>query len=449
MELVYQGTYAEETLIPNVKHQRQYRLEANVLVLEAKPKEWRVAFMTALSLQDARQAADKNQAGPASVNIDLGIIDERGNVLNDARKPLDVPLKGPATLECGFVAPVPMTRVGRHFTWEAVHASRPVCFWSVAGLESCGGIACIKLEGVQQSDDWDHPRADQAAWRRRDTLWILPQLNVAHKVERIIEHRDPAREAPTQRTVVRYELESRLKIPARLFEDRRDELLKARKFNDEADVLARQPALHRPRIETLLRQVNDHLQRPSSMYYRKAFMHVKTVLENARKGDALVPNPTEEIVSHSVRALNVGQRAPDFAVSSLTDEHTARLYSFQGKPVLIVFYKPDTPTGKDVIDYVKDMSEKQPGVAIMAMAVAPDADSARKQHRDMHLTFPILDGNGMRMTFGADQTPRLVLLDGNGYVRMAQTGWGYHTPCEIEEELERLNPTVSARQTPP
>ena len=41
------------------------------------------------------------------------------------------------------------------------------------------------------------------------------------------------------------------------------------------------------------------------------------------------------------------------------------------------------------------------------------------------------------MTFGADQTPRFVLVDGNGFVRLAETGWGFQTPYEIEESLQR------------
>ena len=45
-------------------------------------------------------------------------------------------------------------------------------------------------------------------------------------------------------------------------------------------------------------------------------------------------------------------------------------------------------------------------VAILAMAVTQDEELVRKQHQTLKLSFPILDGNGMRLTFGADQTPR-------------------------------------------
>ena len=73
----------------------------------------------------------------------------------------------------------------------------------------------------------------------------------------------------------------------------------------------------------------------------------------------------------------------------------------------------------------------------LCRAVTPDAEIACKQHRQLRLPFPILDGQGMRRTFGAELTPRLVVLDGEGFVRLTQTGWGYQTPQEIQEVLQR------------
>ena len=76
-------------------------------------------------------------------------------------------------------------------------------------------------------------------------------------------------------------------------------------------------------------------------------------------------------------------------------------------------------------------------IAILAMAVTQDEERVRSQHQSMKLAFPILDGNGMRLTFGAVQTPRFVVLDGEGVVRLAETGWGVATPIEIEGTLGR------------
>ena len=76
-------------------------------------------------------------------------------------------------------------------------------------------------------------------------------------------------------------------------------------------------------------------------------------------------------------------------------------------------------------------------IGLMPLAVSNDVELVRAQHRDLKLAFPILDGNGMRLTFGADQTPRFVILDSQGTIRFAQTGWGPHTSIEIEDVLDR------------
>src|SRR4029077_13975125 len=111
---------------------------------------------------------------------------------------------------------------------------RPPRAWQIVGAESVGGITCVKVVGTQQSDDWERPRGDQASWRRHDTVWLIPQMGIAQKVERVIECREPARREPSHRSVVRYELESKPTYPGRFLEDRRRETLKAKKFQDEA-----------------------------------------------------------------------------------------------------------------------------------------------------------------------------------------------------------------------
>ena len=92
--------------------------------------------------------------------------------------------------------------------------------------------------------------------------------------------------------------------------------------------------------------------------------------------------------------------------------------------------------GRDVILYAKELCEKQAGKAhVMAMAVTSDRTTARKQHTELRLPFPVLDGHAMRMTLGVEQTPRFVLMDGEGIIRWENTGWGVHIPGEIAQEL--------------
>ena len=440
LELVYSGTYLEESLIPNVQHQRHYRFETNVLVLDAGVKDWHVAIMTSLSLQEARQAFDKKN-GPTSVRLELVKIDLQGNTRNSAKKLVDLPINGPPTLENGFVVPAPLVRVGHKSAWESGEEGHATHRWHIAGVESCGGIPCVKIVGMQQSTDWGRPRADQSAWRRRDTVWLHPQFNVAQKLERIIERRDPARDTPTHRTVVRYELESRLKYPGLEFDARRKDVLRANKYNEDLQPLLRQPGLHRAQIDSMIQRVSYHLEhQPASQAtpYRKAILQVKAELEKAQKGEARVGSAPDDPLPQPAKALGIGERVTDFAVSNLTDEKTTQFKSLQGKPLLVFFYNPATPLGKEVLSHVKKLSEQHAEqVGILAMAVTSDVEVVRKQHSQMRLSFPILDGNGLRLSFGAEQTPRFVVVDAQGLVRLAQTGWGFQTPSEIDEILER------------
>ncbi len=441
LELTYSGTYIDETLVPGAQYQRHYRLDAHLLVLDAGVKDWHVAFMTGLSLQDARQPAEKKLTGPASVRLEQAKIDWLGRTRTLDKKLIEIPINGPATLECGFIVPAPLAKVGRNFTWDLNEPGQPAQRWQVVGTESSGGVQCIKITGVQQSDDWERPRADRTAWRRRDTVWLHPQLNIAQKVERIIEQREPARETATHRNIVRYDLDSSLRFPGRAFEERKDEVLKASKFHEDAQILLRQPVLNRTLTDGLIQRVSFHLahrQGKEATPYRKAVAQVKTVLEKAKQGDVPAPPVGSEPDAPLVKTVSVGQLVPDFAVSNLLEDTTSQFKSLTGKPVLVFFYNPSTQLGMDVLKYAKGLSEQhRDRLTLAAMAVTPDADVVRKQHKDLRLAFPILDGNGLRLTFGAIQTPRFIVIDGDGVVRMTQTGWGYHTPDEIAEVLER------------
>ena len=87
--------------------------------------------------------------------------------------------------------------------------------------------------------------------------------------------------------------------------------------------------------------------------------------------------------------------------------------------------------------FAKEFSDKHgQRLGMLALAVTGDAELARKQHADLHLPFPILDGNGMHLTFGVDATPRLIVIDvPTATCAGAITGWGLQTPREINDEL--------------
>ncbi len=442
MELIYLGTYTEEALVPNVQYQRTYRLETILFVMEQAGRKNDVAFMTTLGLRDAQRNKappgkdSPSKDSPSSVRLELATIDAQGRVRGTPDVSLLVPIAGPPSIECGCLVEAPLAKMSRHQFWEVNEEGRPPRTWQVAGLEVCNGVTCIKLLGSQQSDDWEQPRADRTAWRRKDTLWLSPQIGVAQRVERVIERRDPARRDPTHRSTVRYDLESRLKYPGRLFEDRRNEILKAKRFYDDARPLLAQPALYRQQIDPFARKISLYLDSQAPTPYRKAILCLVSRLDSARRGDTSGEVGGEDPLPKG--AVAIGHKVPDFVTTDLTGKDSARLSRFLGRPVLVFFYNPTTETGKDVLRFARNLAAKHGNnLGIMAMAVTGDVELVRKQHIDLQLPFPILDGRGLHLTFGVDATPRLVLIDGAGVVRLAGTGWGFQVSQEITKELNR------------
>lgn len=445
VELVYSGTCTEESLLPGVQYQRTYRIDNHLFVLAVDGAEHDVAFMTTLS---AREPGVEPKFSTASVRLELARVDGQGR-LKDAHR-FHTPVGLPPLIEVGSFIEAPLTRVGRNSVWEVADAGRPPRTWVVVGAETSGGLMCAKLQGQQQSEDWDRPRADRTAWRRRDVVWMSLQMGVAVKVERTLERRDPARREPSHRTVTHYTLESRLRYPGKLFDDRKREVLQAKRFVDDAGPYFRQPTLHGPQLDALLRKVSFHIDNSPTTPYRSAVLHLARKIDSARKGELLLAEYTTEEPAAPIGPLRIGQKAPDSLINNLTTGKAVRFTRLLGRPTLVFYYNPHTQTGLDVLGFAKELAEKSGDrISIVGMAVTTDPDFARAQHAELKLPFPILEGSALRLAFQVDATPRFVVLDGEGYLRETATGWAAHVADQLVAELTRCGtPTAAPTPTP-
>ncbi len=435
-ELVYRGTYGEENLGDKTQFTRSYRVETRVFVLDTTAKETELAFFTVLKYKDARPAepAGHAETTAASVRLERVRVDLLGKSGADAG--LTVPLEGVPTIECGIFVEVPKGRRASDETWEVAEEGRPVRTWRIAGNETVNGASCLKVVGVQQSDDWDRPNGEHPAFRRTDTLWIAPRLGVACKVERVVEHKEPGRKEPNQRSVLRYDLESTLPYPGQLSEDRHSEILQAVAFRESALPLLPSPAKFGPQLTTLLNKINYHLDHQTPTPYREAVLAVKKRVEAARRGE--VPAQVTEESTNPPSVATNGQTAPDFLVSSFTGIKSTRLRALQGKAVLLVFYSPVSSISPDVLRYAEKLNATHgQKLTVVALSVSDDEDKVKKQMADLNLTIPVLHGGGLRITYGVETTPKLVLIDANGFVRGGWLGWGQETPDEVMGELKQ------------
>jgi peroxiredoxin len=447
-ELVYRGVFAEEATGKGVQFSRNHRLEARVFVLGTPPGGAEVAFLTVLKQRTAGGRSEGPE--PSSVRLEVAQADLQGRLTAAAGSSLTVPLAGPPTAECGAFVELPQGHVSAGKTWTVPEFGRPSLTWRMAGTEIVAGTSCFKLTGLQQSDDWDHPRADHAAWRRLETVWLSPRHGIAYRVERVIERREPAHLAPSQRSVTRYELESSLQYPGQLFDDRQREILLARDLYAALAPLLPEPAKQGPQpFDRVLARINAYLnEHPYPTPYREAILQVRRRAEAAKRGES--PPPTVPDSDESpVTVATLEARAPDFLAPNLLTGQSATLHSFLGAPVLLVFYSPQAPLTPEVLRFAQTLNESHlHPVHVVGLPVADNSPGLRKQYADLGLTFPLLAGKGLCLLYNVEVTPRLVVLDADGVVRGLYAGWGQETPRVVRDELQRWARPVQPARTP-
>jgi hypothetical protein len=436
-ELVYRGTVSEEAHGQGVQFTRTYRLENRIFVLEKSAQGFEVAFYTVLRLRLPARPERGLDSEPGSVRLEVAPVDLHGRIVPPAGVPFTVPLNGPATIECGAFIEFPEEPVSLHRSWEKCEDNRPVQVWKIMGAEIVNGARCLKLEGLQQSDEWERPRADRSGWRRRDLVWVMPDSGVVIRVERTLEKREPAHQVASQRSFIQYDLQDIMEYKTQLFEDRRHEIQQTCKFNQAlAPLLANPAKVGSQPFDRIISSINFHLQSQPPTPYRDAVLLAKRNAEAGKKGEAPPSLSPEE--SFAPVEAHVGQKAPEFVVTDLLTKELARSRQWQGHPVIMVFYSPGSHSAEEVLRFAQSLVDCYPQrVNVLGLAIADDAEKVRQQHTDLKLSYPILSGKGLRKTYSVEATPKLVVIDAMGILREIYDGWGPETPLAVRAELKR------------
>jgi len=445
LELVYRGSFREEAFSSRVQFNRAYRVETRVFVLETTLRGSQAAFCTMLKARDphANSTAPAITSGPvsSSVRLEIAQIDPQGKIQAEPGVSLAVPLEGVPTVDCSAFLAVPVGRLAVGDTWESGEEGRPLTIWRVAGVEMVNGTSCLKLAGVQQSEDWDSPRADRGSWRRQDTVWMSPRLGIAYRVERLIEEREPARQEPTMKSFFRSDLESSLQYPGQLFENRLLEINQARAFQEAAAPLLTNPARYSAQLTALEGKINQHLEQQPPTPYREAIFQARRRVEAARRGET--PAPAVELIALQapIQVARLGQHAPDFVVSDFNHPEGARLRTWLGRPILMVFFNPSSPFANQVLRYGQQLQTMYGGdLNVLGMSVTDEPGPVLQLRDSLKLTMPLLKGSGLRIGYAVETTPKLIIIDAMGVVRGSYLGWGHETAHEVFEELKRWLP---------
>ena len=433
MELCYRGTYTEESPGAQVQLVRTYRLESRYFVLNDNPQGLDIACLTVFRGKTTRSET-VSEHETSSVRLELGKLDRFGKVTAPTESNWLAPLDGPPTIECGAFVPAP-AKVKADQSWETAEEGRPVRVWRVAGTEDAGGGRCTKLVGTQQSPDWDEPRGDRTAWRRVDTV-LLNRGGYAHRVERIIERREPGRREVGQRLLLKYELESSLQYPGNLFQDRAKEIAQIQAYADALAPLLPRAAQVGPRpFEAQLAKMKNYVETAPPTPYREAIKHVQRLAEAGRRGESPV-TVASDAAPATTQVATVGRLAPDFLAVDLASRTSVRLRKWQGQPVLLLFYDPASDLGEEVLRFGQELQNAHPNeLTVVGLSVGSDAPAALKQRDQLKLSLPIVSGSGLRLSYAVDATPKMVLLDGNGIVRGHYIGWGPEIPGSVRDDF--------------
>jgi peroxiredoxin/outer membrane lipoprotein-sorting protein len=129
------------------------------------------------------------------------------------------------------------------------------------------------------------------------------------------------------------------------------------------------------------------------------------------------------------RLLKQGSTAPDFELSSL-DGKPVRLSDFQGKTVLLCFWRVGCPPCRKETPYLQDLYKKHmdKGLVVLGVNVWDDKGITSEFLRKHSVTFPnILDasenGNQVYLDYGEGPWPTNYLIDRDGIVIDAWFGF--------------------------
>jgi len=135
----------------------------------------------------------------------------------------------------------------------------------------------------------------------------------------------------------------------------------------------------------------------------------------------------------------LGKPAPDFTLKDV-DGGEVKLSALRGKPVLLDFWATWCEPCRESMPHVQSLHEqfKDMGLVVLGIDTNEPADKARQYFADQKYSFANLlgAGNDVVKNYGANSIPRLILIDKDGMVRYAHTGWGNR--MDVTPEVKKV-----------
>ncbi len=449
MEWLYRGQITENFQSGQAEYARAYRLEARALALGNRQGNRTVAILTQLREKDAGRKNSGDQTATTILNVCT--VNELGRLQEQEQSNQALP-SGGLMVERGMFLEVPPGGIALGDVWETSEPGQPPTRWSAVGRETVQGVPSLKIEGEQMTPEWRLPRADRTAWHRTEIVWLGLRNGVATRVERTIERREPAREATSQKCVVRYDLDSSIQYPASLLAERVRDIDQVWNLTRASIPLIRSGGTPEA-FNIVCRKVDLLMDSSPATPYRSAVMQVKRSLESARKGE--LPPPVLTNIGFTTPAqpnsvagsLAVGRPAPDFVAPFIYGgQGSATLKIWKDQPLLLAFIQPGTPVAEQVVIACKNWKQKAGDrLTVLLLPVKPESRPLERLVRDTSFKPQVLDGSGLRISYAVESTPRLVLMDSRHKCLGIYDGWGTEAQTECDQEIDRLLMSIPNR----
>jgi hypothetical protein len=426
-ETVYRGTVKDVSQGQAIQLQSEYQLEVRLLVLAIKRERVELACLTKLTPKNPSPGASNS----SSVHLTQCTVDSSGKVLSTtAASGPNLVLDGPATWESAFLLPPPAAeKLMPGLKWELSEPGRLPRRCTLGLPEPGQGEDAWVVRCEQESIDWQQPRGDTTAWRRMDRVSYSPRYTLPRRVERTIQRRAPAQKQVSGEIVTEYEIVRQDLLEGPMLVERRRDVQELLQFRQEFDRLAPRAdeGLVREGLGLLEKRLIGYLEAPGRTPYRETVLTLRVLVEAAMTGRLVN-------VIHQERSAPVkeGEFAPDFRLPTVAGE-AITLKQFRGRPCLLVFVRPETGLTKQTVEELSQLHRQFGEKTFTCLMLAVNA-RVGELPMVKHTWWKTLDGRTEAPAYGVTETPHLVLLDVDGAVLKAMTGWG----PEIRQTVEKL-----------
>jgi hypothetical protein len=206
-------------------------------------------------------------------------------------------------------------------------------------------------------------------------------------------------------------------------------------------------------FETRIANLDAHLAgMDATSPYREAVLAARRSFDDARQGKVVPVNPAGLVAPVAApprgKWPEPGELASDFQAGAF------RLSEHRGKPVVLVFLRPDGETTELALAVADALDRRYAGkAAVVALVVFGEKASAQKARDRLKLTLPLYDGAAVATAYGVETAPRFAVIDAAGRVRWVFSGIGAETGFLVKEQVDQLvvpaSPTGAGGTTAP